>query len=170
MFQEQTRHDQIASNPEGTIEVEGSGVTRDSMSERTPLSANSVKKSMEQSSLGDGKGLSYAWTGSMKKMKLPTSDGNSTELHPPKKLRRRNTLEALLSATACDLRKRQSKTSTKVLSGLATPNSEDKQSRHSEADANQRFAEIESLGGAAKVVSLIFSRSPYLCSYCLLIY
>ncbi|XP_035549433.1 DUF724 domain-containing protein 6-like isoform X5 [Juglans regia] len=149
--QEQTRHDQIASNPEGTVEVEGSGVTRDSMSERTPLSANSVKKSMEQSSLGDGKGLSYALTGSMKKMKLPTSDGNSTESHPPKKLRRRNTLEALLSATACDLRKRQSKTSTKVLSGLATPNSEDKQSRPTEADANQHFAEIESLGGAAKV-------------------
>ncbi|XP_041022159.1 DUF724 domain-containing protein 7-like isoform X5 [Juglans microcarpa x Juglans regia] len=149
--QEQTRHDQIASNPEGTVEVEGSGVTRDSMSERTLLSANSVKKSMEQSSLGDGKGLSYALTGSMKKMKLPTSDGNSTESHPPKKLRRRNTLEALLSATACNLRKRQSKTSTKVLSGLATPNSEDKQSRHSEADANQRFAEIESLGGVAKV-------------------
>ncbi|KAF5462382.1 hypothetical protein F2P56_018395 [Juglans regia] len=147
----QTRHDQIASNPEGTVEVEGSGVTRDSMSERTPLSANSVKKSMEQSSLGDGKGLSYALTGSMKKMKLPTSDGNSTESHPPKKLRRRNTLEALLSATACDLRKRQSKTSTKVLSGLATPNSEDKQSRPTEADANQHFAEIESLGGAAKV-------------------
>ncbi|XP_041022157.1 DUF724 domain-containing protein 2-like isoform X3 [Juglans microcarpa x Juglans regia] len=147
----QTRHDQIASNPEGTVEVEGSGVTRDSMSERTLLSANSVKKSMEQSSLGDGKGLSYALTGSMKKMKLPTSDGNSTESHPPKKLRRRNTLEALLSATACNLRKRQSKTSTKVLSGLATPNSEDKQSRHSEADANQRFAEIESLGGVAKV-------------------
>ncbi|XP_041022158.1 DUF724 domain-containing protein 2-like isoform X4 [Juglans microcarpa x Juglans regia] len=150
-YQEQTRHDQIASNPEGTVEVEGSGVTRDSMSERTLLSANSVKKSMEQSSLGDGKGLSYALTGSMKKMKLPTSDGNSTESHPPKKLRRRNTLEALLSATACNLRKRQSKTSTKVLSGLATPNSEDKQSRHSEADANQRFAEIESLGGVAKV-------------------
>ncbi|KAF5462379.1 hypothetical protein F2P56_018395 [Juglans regia] len=150
-YQEQTRHDQIASNPEGTVEVEGSGVTRDSMSERTPLSANSVKKSMEQSSLGDGKGLSYALTGSMKKMKLPTSDGNSTESHPPKKLRRRNTLEALLSATACDLRKRQSKTSTKVLSGLATPNSEDKQSRPTEADANQHFAEIESLGGAAKV-------------------
>ncbi|XP_041022161.1 DUF724 domain-containing protein 1-like isoform X6 [Juglans microcarpa x Juglans regia] len=149
--EKQTRHDQIASNPEGTVEVEGSGVTRDSMSERTLLSANSVKKSMEQSSLGDGKGLSYALTGSMKKMKLPTSDGNSTESHPPKKLRRRNTLEALLSATACNLRKRQSKTSTKVLSGLATPNSEDKQSRHSEADANQRFAEIESLGGVAKV-------------------
>ncbi|KAG2693247.1 hypothetical protein I3760_08G088500 [Carya illinoinensis] len=131
--QEQMRQDQFASNPEGTVEAEGLGVTRDSMSERTLLSANSVKKSMEQSSLGDGKELSYALTGNMKKMKLPTPDGNSTESHPSKKLRRRNTLEALLSSTACDLKKRQSKTSTKVLSGLATPNSEDKQSRHSGA-------------------------------------
>ncbi|XP_042991798.1 DUF724 domain-containing protein 2-like isoform X3 [Carya illinoinensis] len=129
----QMRQDQFASNPEGTVEAEGLGVTRDSMSERTLLSANSVKKSMEQSSLGDGKELSYALTGNMKKMKLPTPDGNSTESHPSKKLRRRNTLEALLSSTVCDLKKRQSKTSTKVLSGLATPNSEDKQSRHSGA-------------------------------------
>ncbi|KAG6644933.1 hypothetical protein CIPAW_08G086900 [Carya illinoinensis] len=106
--QEQMRQDQFASNPEGTVEAEGLGVTRDSMSERTLLSANSVKKSMEQSSLGDGKELSYALTGNMKKMKLPTPD-------------------------VCDLKKRQSKTSTKVLSGLATPNSEDKQSRHSGA-------------------------------------
>ncbi|XP_042991803.1 DUF724 domain-containing protein 6-like isoform X7 [Carya illinoinensis] len=132
-IEKQMRQDQFASNPEGTVEAEGLGVTRDSMSERTLLSANSVKKSMEQSSLGDGKELSYALTGNMKKMKLPTPDGNSTESHPSKKLRRRNTLEALLSSTVCDLKKRQSKTSTKVLSGLATPNSEDKQSRHSGA-------------------------------------
>lgn len=155
-FQEQLRHaSNNASNPEVTVQVESSVVARDNMDESTPLSTNSVKNLMEQSSPDDGKVATRALTPSMRKIKLLNPKGNATELNPSKKLKTTITSEALLSTTACQLRKKRSKISTKVLFRSVPPKSGGKQQRLSGilGNQNQPLTKTESLVRRVKVVS-----------------
>ncbi|XP_059435515.1 DUF724 domain-containing protein 7-like isoform X3 [Corylus avellana] len=150
-FQEQTRDTcNNASNPEVTVQVESSVVAKDNMDESIPPT-NSVKNLMEQSSPDDEKVVTRALTPGTRKIKLLNPKGNPTELHPPKKLKTTMTSEALLSATACQLRKKRSKISRKVLSRSAPPKSGGKQQRHSGVLGNQPFTKNESLARKVKV-------------------
>ncbi|KAF5455429.1 hypothetical protein F2P56_025003 [Juglans regia] len=140
-IQEHLRHAKTTSNPEGTVQVESSGVTKDDMGNKTPLSANSLKNLIELSSPGDEKEAQYTSTQSMKKMKLPTTPhGNSTDSHPSKKLITRRTAGEMLFAAECQLRKQRKKISTEAVSRLDTANSGGKKTRHSEVDGNKPSA------------------------------
>ncbi|KAG6648040.1 hypothetical protein CIPAW_07G120400 [Carya illinoinensis] len=140
-IQEHLRHAKTTSNPEGTVQVESSGGTKDDMGNETPLSANSIKNLIELSSPGDEKEAQYTLTQSTKKMKLPTTpQGNSTDSHPSKKLITRKTAGEMLFAAECKLRKQRKKISTEAVSRLDTANSGGKKTRHSEVDGNKPSA------------------------------
>ncbi|KAG2697731.1 hypothetical protein I3760_07G119100 [Carya illinoinensis] len=140
-IQEHLRHAKTTINPEGTVQVESSGGTKDDMGNKTPLSANSIKNLIELSSPGDEKEAQYTLTQSTKKMKLPTTpQGNSTDSHPSKKLITRKTAGEMLFAAECKLRKQRKKISTEAVSRLDTANSGGKKTRHSEVDGNKPSA------------------------------
>jgi len=151
-LQEQMRHPcNNASNLEVTVQAESYVIARDNMDESTPLFTNSLKNLMEQSSPNDGTVVTCALAPSMRKIKLPNPKGNATQIHPSKKLKTTITSEALLSASTCQLRKKRSKISRKVLSRSAPPNSGGKQQRHSGVLGNQPFTTTESLIRRGKV-------------------
>jgi hypothetical protein len=153
-FQEQMRHPcNNASNPEVTVQVESYVVARDDMDESTPLSTNSLKNLMEQPSPNDGKVVTRALAPSTRKIKLRNLKDNATQIHHSKKLKTMITSEALLSATPCQLRKKRSKISRKLLSRSAPPKSGGKQQRHLGVLGNQPFTTTESPIRKVKVVS-----------------